>query len=124
MILQTTDEVAPGMYLYVILTDDWLNNTLYDVEKIIKSKSSVKFPAKADREKYLVLKHKDSSAFFFVADHNTLSYTRRMRCSLEIGRRLSTYFPHMDEDDLITKAGEAINEAYMTVLEKIIKEAK
>jgi len=124
MILQNEEEIVPGMSVKVILTDDWLNQTIYDAQKMIKEFSDVSFPAKADREKYLILKHKNDDFYIFVADNRTLSFTRRLRCALELGKRMSIHLPEYDEGDLIEMAGRAINNTYMIAIENIIREAK
>jgi len=127
------------MGIHVILTEDWLNQTLYEAEKIIKdiSDNFKGFPEKSDREKFLIVRAPADQAIFIVVDHNTLTYTRRLRCTLALGKELRscvltrnmTYSgfslgSKTSMDDFITMSGEAINNAYMTVVESIVKESK
>ena len=134
MILQTKEKVSPGVTLCVLLTDDWLNNTIHDVEKIVRSKSNVVFPTDADRQKYLILMCTESDTIFFVADYRSLSFTRRLRCSIEVGDKCKSRMnnlnalyhgiPTLSRQDCIEEAGKLINDTYMTAIESIIREAK
>ena len=134
MILQAKEELSSGVTLCVLLTDNWMNNTIHDVEKIVKSKSNIVFPTDADRQKYLILMCTESDTIFFVADYRSLSFTRRLRCSIEVGKkcrsRMNNLYvlyhhgiPTLSEKDCIEEAGKIINDTYMTAIESIIREA-
>jgi hypothetical protein len=126
MIFQNTGTLKHDMYMYVFLLEDWDKDSITEVQRIIRQKSSVAFPDVAStlRENYIILKHKDADTFFLVSNLDKADWTGRLAMTFELAERVQTHMPEERLIDVMHSVGGIIQDAYMTVTEKIIMKSK